>query len=121
MIFFIFGANRSLGKTIESSYGPCLNRSCQGGTVDLVEVSHHLSLFFIPVWTFRGKEVVHCRECGYLVNKSVYQHQKLDVERTVGLPPMPKKCQVCEAQLQRRFRFCPNCGVMTEYQEGTSK
>jgi len=143
-MFFFFGGVDTNYKTLQHGFGPCVVPSCvdRGCRVDLVEASHRLNAFFIPLWTFSRKELVRCESCGYTAHLQTYENHKAALlsQKYGALPTAPvtivqgfptpnqhpiakavpvvvSKCVYCGTQQQSGWAFCPHCGHESNIQK----
>ena len=134
MFFFFGGVEPRIRKTLQSNIGTCplmqYHKSSKrlDFTVDLVEISKVVTVYFIPLWPIGiPQKLVHCRECGYTANAAAYtRHRSLigegrsisshqfdrygwgtieDFERLTSLA-----CTSCGGPIRDGWTYCPRCG-----------
>jgi hypothetical protein len=119
--FFIGGVRPSITKVLQSSFGPCLNCS---GQMDLVEMAQTLELFWLPVYTFDRKQVLHCQQCQLATGLENYETMRYRISQPVDPAHAPSSsgttttssCRRCGGPIMDpSWKFCPTCGVPIDY------
>ena len=83
--FFVGGIEPSILRVIKPNIGKCIIPGCNT-SVDLVETSDTLKLFFVPVWNFGLKERIYCKNCRYLaLPDDFYSRQKMFDDRSISM------------------------------------
>ena len=111
MFFFVGGVDSGIRKVIQKSVGPCLRCS---GSVDLVETAHTFKAFFVPVWSFSPKEMVHCSSCGFLSSLKDYS----DIQALATRPDSPSEGSPCWWGVQESRDGPYPCAVHREPWQG---
>ncbi|KAJ4831955.1 hypothetical protein Tsubulata_018819 [Turnera subulata] len=108
--FFVGGVEQQVRQVLKSGASRCIN--C-GSRADLVDYDKVLKLFFVPVWSWPGKDpALYCNNCNLIFPQSF------------SLPPPPPpttdyddyapskslSCRFCDRAVDPQFRFCPFCG-----------
>lgn len=111
MVFFFFqsGVNTKVTRVLEHSVGACLLPFCNGA-VERVEMASVLSLWFIPIWHFGYREVMLCRDCGFVTSPENYAKHHARGPALADAKAV-RMCDKCGAPLAGRlWRYCPHCG-----------
>uniref|UniRef100_A0A7S3LFU1 Zinc-ribbon 15 domain-containing protein n=1 Tax=Amphora coffeiformis TaxID=265554 RepID=A0A7S3LFU1_9STRA len=114
--FFIGGVQPKIHKILQSNYGPCLN--CPTGKMDYVEMADTFYAFFLPVYSFSKKNVLHCQDCGLTTTIEKYSQYGMSGGGTAQRMLSPSHnsttetlCRQCGSPIRGEgWNFCPKCG-----------
>jgi NAD-dependent SIR2 family protein deacetylase len=69
--FLIGGIEATKIQRLEANAGTCPYWECHG-SLDRMEVTNTLKLFYVPVYTYKPEQFYLCRQCRSMINKEAY-------------------------------------------------
>jgi RNA polymerase subunit RPABC4/transcription elongation factor Spt4 len=105
-MFFLVAGVQPRTRTVDPTPRHC--QQCGLHQVELRQVDHYISLFFIPLFRVKqGKPFLYCRRCERITTDG----REAPPFVQAGAPP--RMCRQCGRQFEKGFNYCPNCGHPT--------